>query len=129
MRQYDPEVAPDPGEWLALDEGDRIHQAGAYHRDAGIDLPNTKVHAAIHTIVENQIAEGLDCTVRAMARLMKEGLSRHDALHAIGCVVTEHMHKALRAKDEGRAKSLLRERIEAEVDRLTARRWRRRYGS
>ena len=79
MTRYDPGVAPDPAEWLALDEQERIELAEAHHRAARIELPNAKVHAVFHTIVENQIAGGLESVVRAMARLQHEGLSRHDA--------------------------------------------------
>ena len=83
MTLYEPEVPPDPAEWLALDEQERIQLAEAYHRAARIKLPNVKVHAVFHAIIENQIAEGLDPVLRAMKRLANEGLSRHDAIHAI----------------------------------------------
>ena len=72
---------PDPSAWLVLDEQERIQLAEAHHRAAHIKLPNVKAHACFHPIVENQIAEGLESVVRAMARLMNEGLSRHEALH------------------------------------------------
>jgi hypothetical protein len=82
VRNYDPEVAFDPAEWLALDEQERIQLVQVHHRAAQIKLPSIKAHASIHTIVENQIAMGLAPVVQAMARLSREGLSRHDALHA-----------------------------------------------
>jgi hypothetical protein len=47
-----------------------------------------RAHAANHVIVENQLAMG-DATVvpATLARLMQEGLDRHDAIHAIGSVL------------------------------------------
>ena len=128
MTRYDPEIAPDPSEWLALDEQERIQLAEVHHRFARIKLPNAKVHAVFHAIVENQVAEGLEPVVRAMARLQREGLSRHDALHAIGSVSAEHVFEAMKLKDQDAA-STAQARYNAAVERLTARSWREEYGS
>ena len=117
MRNYDPEAAPDPEEWLELDEQERIQLAEWHHKAARIKLPNVKVHAVLHAIVENQIAEGLEPVVRAMRRLTREGLSRHDALHAIGSVVAEHFYEALSTKDEDVAITA-QARYNAAVERL-----------
>ena len=124
---YDPEVPPDPLEWLALDEQLRIQLAESYHRAARVKLPNVKAHAAFHAIVENQIAEGLESVVRAMARLMKQGLSRHDALHAIGSVVADHFFEAMNTKDKDFS-ATAQTRYNAAVERLTAEEWRSKYG-
>ena len=62
VNRYDPNVAPDPTAWLALDEQERICLADAHHRRARTKLSNRK---AFHTIVENQIAEGGESVVRA----------------------------------------------------------------
>jgi hypothetical protein len=128
VTNYDPDIAPDPTIWLALDEQERIQLAEAHHRMARIKLPSVETHALFHTIVENQIAEGLDCVVRAMARLMKEGLSRHDALHAIGSVIAEHLFEAMDSKSNGDP-STMQTRYNAAVERLTANEWRERYGA
>jgi hypothetical protein len=125
---YDPEVAPDPTEWLALDGEERIQLAEVHHRASRIKLPNAKVHAVFHAIVENQIAEGLEPVVRAMARLQHEGLSRHDALHAIGSVSAEHLFEAMKSKSQDAA-STAQARYNAAVERLTAKSWREEYGS
>ncbi len=127
MRHYDPEVAPDSAEWLALEEQERIDLVEDYHRTARIDLPNVTVHAVVHSAVENQLAEGLEPVVRAMARLMNEGLSRHDALHAIGCIVTDHLRRALNLKDKDYPKTA-QASYNAAVDRLTVEEWHRLYG-
>ena len=128
MTLYEPDVPPDPAEWLALDEQERIQLAEAHHRAARIKLPNVKVHAVVHAIIENQIAEGLDPVIRAMKRLANEGLSRHDAIHAIGCVCAEHLFGAMKSKDQDIA-TVVRARYTAAVERLTARSWRREYGA
>ena len=128
MRRYNPDVPPEPAEWLALDEQERIRLAEAHHRAARIKLPDVKVHACFHAIVENQIAEGLEPVVRAMKRLMNEGLSRHDALHAIGSVVADHFFEAMNTEDKdfsGTAQA----RYNAAIERLTAKEWRQKYGA
>lgn len=87
VKHYDPDIAPNPIEWLALDEQERIQLVEGHHRAARVKLPNIKAHACFHAIVENHIADGLEPVARAMARLTNEGLTRHDALHAIASVV------------------------------------------
>lgn len=128
MTHYDPDIAPDPADWLALDEDERIQLAEAHHRAARIKLPNARVHAVFHAIVENQIAEGLEPIVRAMARLQGEGLSRHDALHAIGSVSAGQFFEAMKSKVPDDA-SVTQARYNAAVERLTAKSWREEYGS
>lgn len=59
MDTYDPDTAPDPGAWLELDEGARLLLVGDYHEQASDELPNVQIHAAIHVIVENQLARAL----------------------------------------------------------------------
>jgi hypothetical protein len=127
MKLYDPEVAPSAAEWLALDEGERIRLAEVHHRVARIKLPNVKAHAVFHAIVENQIAGGLESVIRAMDRLAKEGLSRHEALHAIGSVLAEHLNETMGAKVQDSA-STGQARYNAAVERLSAKEWRRQYG-
>ena len=128
MRNYDPDIAPDPTAWLALDEQERIHLCETHHRVARVKLPNVKAHAIFHAIVENQIAEGLESVIRAMARLLTEWLSRHDALHAIGSVLAEHLSETanLKTNDDTNTNQA---RYDAAVERLSAKEWRRRYGA
>lgn len=90
MESYDPDNVPDPKTWLELDEGERILLVTDYHEQAREELPNAQLHAVIHVIVENQLAEVYLPAVEALARLRRDGLSRHDAVHAIGAVLTEH---------------------------------------
>jgi L-serine deaminase len=126
MQNYDPERPPNPAEWLALDEQFRIHLAEVYHRKGREKVPNLKAHAVFHAIVENQIAQGLEPVVHAMARVMKQGLSRHDAVHAVGSCVADHLFEAMNSKDEDFG-STAQARYDAAVERLTAQEWKRKY--
>lgn len=121
LNRYDPDNAPDPAEWLPLEELTRIQLAEEHHRLAGTSLPNLRAHAVLHAIVENQVAENLDPVVRAIARLTAEGLDRHEAVHAIASVVAEHIHHLLNAKEDADNSQAI---YYAAVERLTAKRWR-----
>lgn len=123
MDRYDPAQAPDPEQWLALDEQERIRLIEVLHRTERLKLPNLKAHAAFHAIVENQIAEGLDSVVRAMARLERQGLSRHDCVHAIGWVVAQRLYELLNAKDPD-SPAVAQARYDAAVGRIDAATWR-----
>jgi len=121
VNRYDHDNAPDPAEWLALEELTRIPLAEAHHRLARTKLPNLKAHAVFHAIVENQVAENLDPVVRAMTRLMAEGLNRHEAVHAIASVVAEHIQDLFNAKADANNSQAI---YYAAVERLSAKRWR-----
>jgi hypothetical protein len=114
---YDPEAPPDAESWLAMDVSLRRSAIERYHRAAGIEIPNPAAHALIHMVLENQIAEGLEPVRRVMARLVSEGLDRHEALHAIGSVLARRLHAAVKEQkaDEG---EYLRE-----IEHLTAEKW------
>jgi hypothetical protein len=119
-----PERTPNAQEWLALDEQERIFLAEKYHRAARSKLPNATLHAVIHAAVKNQIAEGHEAVVRAMARLTCAGLSRHDALHAIGSVLAEHLFDLLHEKS---GTMISAANYDAAIERLTADSCRRGY--
>ena len=125
---YDPEIQPNAEDWLALDEQERIALTETYHRHARIALPSVKAHAAFHAIVENQIALGLGSVVRAVPRLMKQGLSRHDAIHAVASVLTGQLYEQANAKSQDSAE-VVQARYDAEVERLSAKEWRATYGA
>jgi Domain of unknown function (DUF1841) len=95
---YDPDRPPRPDAWLATDEGERLELAAAYHRAAKQPLPNARLHAAIHVVVENQVAMGETTVVETLERLRGEGLSRHNAIHAIGSVLAERLVAAMRGE-------------------------------
>ncbi len=59
MEFYDPLQVPDPDEWLALDEQERVQQV-------------------------------------TLERLLREGLDRHEAIHAIGSVLSEQIFNVMK---------------------------------
>ncbi len=68
MEVYDPLNAPDPDDWQSMDEDERMMLVTEYHRQAGVELPNEQVHAAVHVIVENQIALGDETAAPVICR-------------------------------------------------------------
>jgi hypothetical protein len=125
IKRYDPLEAPDPKEWLALDEGERLALVEDYHQRAHISLPSLAAHAAVHATVENQIALADETPARrTMERLMREGLDRHEAIHAIGTALMEHVHKMMTMKAPAPGADPNATYF-AELERLTAEEWRR----
>jgi hypothetical protein len=122
MDSYNPEHAPVGNEWLEIDEDERLMLVEQYHRDARIRLPKSarRVHATMHTIVENQLALNDEPVVKALDRLMREGLTRHDALHAIGYLVSEQIYDILKHNETPDASKA---RYYAAIERLTAAAW------
>ncbi|MBW3570666.1 MAG: DUF1841 family protein [Gemmatimonadetes bacterium] len=124
LTKYDPDRAPDPQRWLAQDEGHLMAIVERYHRRERIPLPNPGMHAAVHVMVENQVALGEQTPARdAVDRLMGEGMSRHDAIHAVGAVLADHMFRAKQTNVP-----LSREAYYAEIRGLTMERWLADYG-
>jgi hypothetical protein len=96
IHDYDPQHAPDPDWWLTLDEQERMDLARDHPRRARVRVPNARIHAVSHAVVETQIAMGDELSVaRTLDRLRAEGLDRHDALHAIGSVLAQQLHAAM----------------------------------
>lgn len=121
---YSPHRDPDPEEWLQTDESERLRQVKAYHLKKKIRIPGFESHAATHVTVENQLAEGKPANVRAtLARLMADGLSRHDAIHAIGCLVMEGIYRVMH---EGAPFDAAE--YERELETLTRDSWTKRFG-
>ena len=124
MDNYDPEIAPAPKEWLALDESERVLHVEQYHRDARVRLPKSArhLHATVHVIVENQLALDDQIIVRStLNRLMEDGLTRHEAIHAIGSVLIEHIYDVLHTES---AAPDAHAPYYAALQQLTAEKWR-----
>ena len=125
MQDYDPLVEPDPDEWLAAGEQERIDAVKYYHRDAESEAERSTLHAVIHAVVENQIAEGDELPARrTMTRLMDQGLDRHQAIHAVGSVLAGHINELAREAKAGRDPGGdVNVPYFAELERLTAKDW------
>ena len=74
--------------------------------------------------VENQLAEAHLPAVEALARLRRDGLSRHEAVHAIGSVLAEHLW----TQTQGGSVAVPAVVYEQELRVLPAQSWRERYG-
>ena len=121
MRNYDPSVAPDSTAWLEMDEEERLETVREYHRRRRIKLPNLDAHALTHAVIENQLAEDLVPASSALNRLLAEGLDRHEAVHALGSVLMEHIWNLTnkpRGEGDPNAPYL------AALEKLTAASWR-----
>ncbi len=122
MERYDPLVAPDPVEWLETDESDRIVMVEEYHAAAGAELEEgaETLHAVIHVIVENRIAMDSEPVPAVLKKLMRQGLDRHDAIHAIGAVVSGEIYDMLKGDGGSHDPEKYRRRMK----KLSAKRWR-----
>ena len=118
MERYHPQSTPNAQVWLALDEDEHILLVERAHRRVAHKLPNVKLHAVFHVIVENQLAMGVSSVRETLDRLRSEGLSRHDAIHAIGSVVVSDVHGMLSEQKPHDA-----ERYRQALAELTAEKW------
>lgn len=109
MEVYDPSRPPDPEQWLALTESERLELVQEFHADASQELEDhdpdealsrNTLHATIHVVVETQLAQRIDPVCQTLTRLMNEGLGRHDAIHAIGTELARYLFNALRGGAE-----------------------------
>ena len=122
--RYDASKAPDPMEWLELDESDRIDLVIAYHKHAKLPVgESARLHAMAHVIVESQVAMGDASVVPAtLDRLMREGLDRHDGIHAIGSVLMGIVFDAIKSP---KGKEIdINAQYGRELAQLTATSWR-----
>ncbi len=98
--RYNPHEHITSDAWLELDESERMRLVARYHRRQRIRLPNETIHATMHVIVENQVALGDAFPAKAvLIRLMNEGLDRHEAIHAIGSVLSEKLFAVMSGED------------------------------
>jgi len=122
LDRYNAEQPPDPDTWLDLDEFERIDlvQDFVEANETDIQEEARKLHALIHVAVENQLAMAVDPVPETMARLVRQGLTRHDAIHAIGTVLSGGMYEIMK----GNAKAWNPRRYGKRLKKLTAKRWR-----
>lgn len=119
---YNPDQAPDPREWLALDHLARHRLATAYHEKARIKTPKPNEHGVFHIIVETQIAKRFEPTCRAMERLQRQGLSRHESIHAIAAAIHEFASEIKEARSPENM-LIVNSRMSAGIERVTAANW------
>ncbi len=122
MQSYDPMIALDPRQWNLLDEYERVALVVKYHQEAGIELPDENAHALLHVVIENQIAQGDELPVEAVLhRLTDDNLDRHDPVHAIASILTNHIFELMHGEDA----ALGNDEYFAKLGELTAEKWQR----
>jgi len=116
--RYEPNEPVDASQWLALDEGERQRIVERHHKNSGGVLPSPRMHSIVHTAIETQLAEGHPAAVRTLARMLAEGLDRHDAVHAVGSVFAKHLLAVMKHQRpfDDRAYAV-------DLDALSAERW------
>ena len=108
---------------LLVNASERMQLVRRYHRRQRIRLPNETIHTVVHVIVENQVALGDEFPAKAvLLRLMKEGLDRHEAIHAIASVLSEEFFVVMSEQKAGG--DLNADYIE-KLNSLTADSWRK----
>lgn len=122
MNKYDADRTPESSAWLELDEQTRIDLVAAYHRRHHPGTPRIPIHSTFHVIVENQLAEHEPAAVQTLTRLQAEGLTRHDAIHAIGSVLAAHVFDVL--TENHPAEGDRNVAYAADLRALTAEKWR-----
>jgi hypothetical protein len=122
MQAYDPLIQPDADAWSALPEERRINLVQAYHLASGVPTAKARGHAVFHVVVENQVALAQATpVVRALARLMAEGLDRHEAVHAVASVLAQHLNALMKSDTKPLSDNAT---YYARLERLSARTWR-----
>lgn len=117
--EYNPLKAPKAKEWLAIDDDKRQALVEAYHVKERIKMPNVKVHASFHVIIENQAAMGDETpTKAAIKRLMLQGADRHKAVHAIVNVFIKYFWDVMET-DKYESGTAMNIAYEADVRNLT----------
>lgn len=121
MNRYDPSKTPDSVQWLRIPEVDRIELVIEYHERLGEPLqPDAlSLHSSIHVIVENQIAMEHDPVPQTIAKLTRQGLTRHEAIHAIGAVLIDVAGDFVTANESSWDNKAYKRRL----TKLTAKRW------
>ncbi len=120
MKNYHPSHTPSPEEWLELDESLRIDLVRKSHDAAGVEFEKgaENIHSVIHVIVENQLAMEVEPVPSTISKLIRQGLSRHESIHAIGAVLSEDLFEVMKNGQEHNIK-----KYRKRLDKLTAKRW------
>jgi len=102
MKEYNASISPDPEKWLALDEATRLELVIDFvnNYENSIEEKAKRIHAAIHVIVETQLAQNTEPTKETYNRLKRQGLNRHEIVHAIGAVISEDIFEIMKGNKE-----------------------------
>lgn len=120
MEKYDPNSV-DSQAWLALDEVKRIELVRDFHEQLDLEMSDDALmaHSSIHAIVENQLAMGVYLIPETIAKLTRQGLERHEAIHAIGAILSEDIFDMIK----GNITEFSPARYRRKLEKITAKRW------
>lgn len=123
INRYHPKETPVPEQWLAQEPDHLIMLIESYHENEGIDPGEGghAVHATLHLVVENQVAEDVPYVRATIERLIREGLSRHESIHAVAAVLAEDIFNLMK----GKIASLDARKYRRRLEKLTAKRWKK----
>ena len=123
MKDYDPSKQLISDEWLDLEESERIRLVRIFHEALDDDLPEDalEMHTMFHVIVENQLAEKVELIPETIAKLTRQGLDRHEAIHAIAAIVSEDIFDLWK----GNKKEFSPKQYRRKLEKITAKRWRK----
>ena len=128
MLRYNALQQPDVEEWLDADESERLEAVILHHTEEPDELPNEQLHASIHVVVENQfVLDNATPVAAAIRRLMGEGLDRHDAIHAVGAVLSKYLWSVMRDSNEPPDENWS-DNYFAEVRNLSVEKWHEEFG-
>ena len=122
MNIYNPSIPPKADDWLELDEQYRLDLINNFVKnyEQEIEKEAMRIHSAIHMIVENQLALNVDLTAETYNRLKRQGLDRHQIIHAIGAVISEDIFELMNGNKENPF-----EGQKLRLKKLTAKRWKK----
>ena len=123
MKKYEPLFYGEKDEWLKLEDEERIALVLDYHEnhDEEFEGESIRLHAAMHVVVENQIALGEAYVEKTVARIMRQGVSAHEAIHAIAAILSEDIVSLLNSGE----KEFSTKKYRRKLEKLTAKRWRK----
>ena len=122
MENYDPNHAIDSQDWLALNEQERQQLVEDYHNTLNLSLERgaLKMHCMLHVVVENQLAESEYPILRqTLAKLIRQGLNRHEAIHAISSILSNGLFEAMQGSDS----EFSIKKYRGKLEKITAKRW------
>lgn len=121
MKDYDPSKQISSDEWLELEEFERISLVRTFHEklDDGLSEDALEMHTMFHVIVENQLAEKVEFIPETIAKLTRQGLDRHEIIHAIAAIVSEDILDLWK----GNKKAFSPKQYRRKLEKITAKRW------
>jgi hypothetical protein len=121
MDKYNPDQPVNSKNWLELDEAIRIELVHDFHSELDLEMADEalSLHSTIHVLVENQLAMGVEFIPETIAKLTRQGLNRHEAIHAIGALISEDIFDVL----NGNAEEFSQKKYRRKLEKITAKRW------